>query len=410
MKSKELFTDTDLCVKCGLCVSHCPTYRKTLDENESPRGRISLIQAWAAGDLENTPALNRHIDNCLLCGTCESVCPAKVPYSRIVDRFRSAAGKSEHSIRGRGLSVLSGIVLANRRVSGIALRAARMLPRKVIALLAGQWRATRILQSLLADIDPRGTRAAFHPTRFPKQGLVGLFKGCTGDWFDAESIDATIRVLNRLGYDVSIPPLQNCCGALHLHAGDVARARKLAAGNLRAFGLENFDAIITLASGCGAMLKRYPDYFPDSQHFSSNVVDICAWVQGSADFSNMPLEALRADILIHNPCSLTNVLKSSEAPRKLIEAIPGARVSMFDKSLGCCGAAGNYMLEHPEMAAALRDDFLNSIAAENPDCVLTSNVGCALHIRAGMRQHAIETEVVHPIVLFDRQIRARETG
>ncbi|MCI0653833.1 MAG: 4Fe-4S dicluster domain-containing protein, partial [Methylococcaceae bacterium] len=84
-------------MKCGLCVPHCPTYRKTLDENESPRGRISLIQAWSTGGLEDTPSLRRHLDNCLLCRTCENLCPAQVPYSRLLDNFRSVAGKRRQS-------------------------------------------------------------------------------------------------------------------------------------------------------------------------------------------------------------------------------------------------------------------------------------------------------------------------
>ncbi|MCI0655281.1 MAG: (Fe-S)-binding protein [Methylococcaceae bacterium] len=409
MNASKLFADTDLCVKCGLCVSHCPTYRKTLDENESPRGRISLIQAWSTGDLDDTPALRRHLDNCLLCRTCESVCPARVPYSKLVDNFRSAAGKGKESIAVKGLSALSRMILPNKRLSGIAARVARTVrSSKLVPLLSGQFPAAHRLQSLLEDINPRSTRTAFHPTLFPKQGLAGLFSGCTGDLFDAATIDAAIRVLNQLGYDVLIPSKQNCCGALHLHSGDAVRAAGLAAGNLRAFEQAEFDVIVTLASGCGAMLKEYPAYFPDSENFSPKIIDIGELVYRSECFSRIRLEALAADILIHSPCSLANVLKSAEAPRKLIEAIPNARVSPLDHSLGCCGAAGNYMLEHPQMADALRQDLLDIIAEKKPDYLLTSNVGCALHLRSGLRQQGIATEVLHPIVLFDRQVGTSE--
>ncbi|MGH8557691.1 MAG: (Fe-S)-binding protein [Methylococcales bacterium] len=409
MNASKLFADTDLCVKCGLCVSHCPTYRKTLDENESPRGRISLIQAWSTGDLDDTPALRRHLDNCLLCGTCESVCPALVPYSKLVDNFRSAAGKGKQSIAVRALSALSRLILSNKRLSGIAASFARTVrSSKLVPLLSGQFPAAHRLHSLLDDINRRSARTAFHPTRFPKQGLAGLFSGCTGDWFDTATIDAAIRVLNQLGYDVLIPSRQNCCGALHLHSGDAVRAASLAAGNLRAFEQAGIDIIVTLASGCGAMLKAYPAYFPGSEIFSPKIIDIGELVYRAERFSRIRLEALAADILIHSPCSLVNVLKSAAAPRKLIEAIPDARVSMLDPSLRCCGAAGNYMLEHPQMADALRQDLLDIIAEKKPDYLLTSNVGCALHLRAGLRRQGIDTEVLHPIVLFDRQIRMHE--
>ena len=82
----ELLKKTDLCVKCGLCLPHCPTYNKTQNENNSPRGRIALIQGWSNGQLTN---INSVIDSCLLCRECESVCPALVPYSEIIDEFRA---------------------------------------------------------------------------------------------------------------------------------------------------------------------------------------------------------------------------------------------------------------------------------------------------------------------------------
>jgi len=70
---EALLADADICVKCGLCLPHCPTYKQTQDENESPRGRIALIQAWANGQLDASEKLLGHIDNCLLCRSCERV-------------------------------------------------------------------------------------------------------------------------------------------------------------------------------------------------------------------------------------------------------------------------------------------------------------------------------------------------
>jgi len=85
----DLLKDADICVKCGLCLPTCPTYSKTQNENESPRGRIALIQAWEGGYLSDSKTVREHIDNCLLCRECERICPAVVPYSRLIDNFRS---------------------------------------------------------------------------------------------------------------------------------------------------------------------------------------------------------------------------------------------------------------------------------------------------------------------------------
>jgi glycolate oxidase iron-sulfur subunit len=326
-----------------------------------------------------------------------------------MDEFRSTAGKGIPSVAGRGLSALSGMVLTNKRLSGFAAIAARTVQSTaIVPALLGRIPAARRLQSFLQDIGPRHSRDAFYPTRYPRNGCVGLFTGCTGEMFDAMTIDATIRILDRLGFDVRIDPGQNCCGALALHAGDADRAAELAAQNVRGFDPSDIDAIVTIATGCGAMLKEYPDYFQGSEHFSSKVIDVCKFVFQSDQFTTISFEPLEADILLHTPCSLANVLKTAGAPQQLVEAIPGTRISTLNDSIRCCGAAGNYMLEHPQMADALRQDIIDVIAATKPDYLLTTNVGCALHLRAGLRQQELQTEVIHPIVLLDRQIRRTE--
>ena len=402
------FAETDLCVKCGLCLPHCPTYTKTLDENESPRGRISLIQAWASGALEASPRLQQHLDNCLLCRSCERVCPAQVPYGQLVDRFRIAVGKPKRTLSKRLVAGAARQILAKKTINKVAVTAMnKFRSLNTHSLIAKAEFLKRIglpnLQQVSADSFGPGERHEHYIASPEQVGRVGLFLGCTGELLDAETIDSAIKVLHWLGYSVEIPANQGCCGALDLHAGNKAAAVKLAEQNITAFGAD-LDAIVSIASGCGSVLKEYPLHNPQARDFAQKVQDISEFV-ANLDWptDDMP-DALDAKVSVHAPCSLRNVLRAEAAPVKVIQAIPESTVIPLPDTTHCCGAAGTYMIEHPEMATLLRDDVLDSIAETNPDYLATSNIGCALHIRTGLLQRGLNFEVLHPIVLLARQL------
>src|ERR1043165_4504924 len=82
-------TGAGRCVACGLCLPHCPTFRKTKSELESPRGRLSLMLAMANGELEPSAKLESHLSLCLQCRACEAVCPAGVPFTATMDAART---------------------------------------------------------------------------------------------------------------------------------------------------------------------------------------------------------------------------------------------------------------------------------------------------------------------------------
>jgi len=386
---------------------HCPTYSKTLDENESPRGRISLIQAWTSGTLEASPRLQQHLDNCLLCRSCERVCPAQVPYGQLVDQFRIAVGKPKQALSKRLVAGTARNILAKKKLNNIAVTALNKFRSlntpSIIAKVDILKRIGLNPRQVSADSFGPGERHEHYKASPEQVGRVGLFLGCTGELLDAETIDSAIKILNCLGYYVEIPANQVCCGALDLHAGNKAAAIELAEQNITAFEAD-LDAILSIASGCGSVLKEYPLHHPQARDFAQKVQDINEFVANLTWPPHAMPDALDAKISVHAPCSLRNVLRTEAAPVKLIQAIPGSSVIPLPDTTLCCGAAGTYMIEHPEMAASLRDDVVDSIAATQPDYLATSNIGCALHIRTGLLQRGLNIEVLHPIVLLARQL------
>jgi glycolate oxidase iron-sulfur subunit len=403
LNRRQAFADTDLCVKCGLCLPHCPTYAKTLDENESPRGRLSLIQGWAAGQLDASPKLLRHLDNCLMCRACEAVCPANVPYGSLMDRFRGETGERGKPLPTRIKSAALRAFLQNPRTARLADPARALLRTTGLLRVLGFGDLGAEIPRAPAHAEWRG----FHPAQGDETARVGLFLGCTAELADTETVTAAIRLLNRLGVGVSVPERQGCCGALALHAGDRAAASRMRSRNLDAFDPSQLDAIITLASGCGAMLSDYRlhDPSPEGRNFADKLKDIGQFLSEFPWPENIRFKPLKAKACVHTPCTLKNVLKAERYPLELLRRMPELEVLALAGDTRCCGAAGSYMVEHPEMASSLREDVLEQLRGNEPDYLLTSNVGCALHLRAGLKRRGLSNvHVLHPVVLLEQQL------
>ncbi|MDO9268574.1 MAG: (Fe-S)-binding protein [Methylobacter sp.] len=402
----NLLADADLCVKCGLCLPHCPTYNKTQNENESPRGRIALIQAWAGGHLETSKKLVEHIDNCLLCRSCEQACPAVVPYGRLVNNFRARIeGERSCTLAVSLLKKVSHNKTAGRLAqSGLKLYQTTALQKTARFLRLPQLLRLDKIDRLLPDYHESSPLAAHYPATAEVKGHVGLFIGCMGSLLDHETVNAAIQVLTAAGFNVSIPKQQTCCGALDLHDGDKETFERLAAINCGVFADNSLDAIVTIASGCGSQMREY-----QQAEFAKKVTDISQFlIQSACDLGDR-LTPLDAPVCLHTPCSLKNVMREEQGALKLLQQIPAIKMTPLPAAIQCCGSAGSYMLDHPQMAQALLSDLLGAALEHPPEYLVSSNIGCALHISAGLRERGVALEVLHPITLIARQLKCEES-
>ena len=390
-----LLREADRCVKCGLCLPHCPTYGLTRNEGDSPRGRISLVQARCSGELDDA-ALERHLERCLCCRACEAACPSGVRYGRIIDGARA--------IRPASSGIGQRTLLAGLRHPGLAAlghRLVHLYQRLGLHRLFRKQGSSRFrrLNQLLPRLPAPARWRTLYPVDRPRR-RVGLFTGCIGRVTDRSGLEAAILVLNRLGIEVLVPPDQVCCGALHQHHGDPQGAARLAAINREAFAAEKLDSIVYLASGCGAQLAAYPQL---EVQLAAPVEEICHYLSRRGLIEELAFTPLRRRLALHTPCSLRYPLKGGEAVKRLLQRIPDSKLFTLPEE-GCCGAAGSYLLTQPQLADSLRETVLNGLPQEEGEILLTSNTGCAMHLAAGLRQAGRNVEVLHPIELIARQL------
>jgi glycolate oxidase iron-sulfur subunit len=395
--------DADKCVKCALCLPHCPTYRVSKDEGESPRGRIALMQGMATGALEVTPRLEAHLDQCLACRACEVVCPAEVPYGKLID-----AGRAELRRRGHGEPMRARLFAffmrgtARRHLLQGLLRLSGKTGLHHFLQNSGPASLRRLTKLLPVIPKPKRWEPIYAP-RKERGKEASLFLGCVADISQPQVTASAIALLNAIGVSVQIPKSQGCCGALDQHAGRTEKAKELARKNLAAFTGDT--PILGTASGCTASLVEYEQIAgPEAKGFAARVQDIGAWLAEDRILQKVEFKAWDAKVLVQAPCTQRNVLKTEKSSVTLLKLIPGLAIKPIPASLGCCGAAGSYMLTEAEKADAFADAYAAYIQEQKADALITSNVGCAMHLRAALARRGVRMAVLHPIELLAQQL------
>ncbi len=411
----------DKCIHCGLCLQSCPTYAVFGTEMDAPRGRIALIRAASEGRIHLGGAFDSHIELCLMCRACEPACPSGVQYGAMIETARIAVEK------GRRPGTIE------RFVRWLALRQLMPHPRRLRFVawwlrlyqrlgLQAFVRRLNFLPPALSNIESLlPPLSAVHPdyqnvapALGQPRGKLAFFHGCVQDAFLGEVNAATIRVLQRNGFEVHFPGGQTCCGAAQLHLGEEALFLELARKNIDAFLADEFVAIINNAGGCGSTLKEYahllkndPVYAEKAGQFSNKVKDINEFLVDH--LHTPPKGAIQARVTYSDSCHLRHVQKVINQPRALLRQVPGIELIELKKPDRCCGSAGVYNITQADTAHAILDDKMADIASTGADIIVVTNAGCHLQLINGVRRAGLNTRVLHLVELLDQSYQA-ETG
>lgn len=261
------------------------------------------------------------------------------------------------------------------------------------------------LITYLPQLDKAIKTKTFYPATSAVKGNVALFSGCLSKQLEPKTVNASIKLLNRLGYGVYIPEAQVCCGALHLHEGNETQAVKFADKNIDTFNqLNNITAVVSLVNGCSSQLREYKQ-LGTSEQFDPEVKDIIEFLYEAEWPKDIEFNPLNKKLALQIPCSLQNSLRAEDKLMTLLQRIPDINLppdSIYNK---CCGAAGTYFLRFPEISDQLKVSAVNTLNQSTSDLIISSNLGCALQLKAGLGQRKSNTDVIHPVLLLEQQLK-----
>lgn len=392
----------DKCVHCGFCLATCPTYKVLGEEMDSPRGRIVLMKGVLEGQLTLDSTLP-FVDRCLGCMACVTACPSGVEYSHLLSPFRARAeGQRNRTLMSQATRLLVKETLPYPDRFRAAAQAGKV-GKLARALLPADLRA--MLELLPSDLPPSAPLPAIYPAIGPRRARVALVAGCVQQVLAPEINWATLRVLARNGVETVIPSGQGCCGSLALHSGDWAQARDLARINLGVFP-GDVDAIVTNAAGCGSGMREYgllfagePD-FAAAQALSAQVKDISVFLD---ELGLTPPPGLAEPIRVayHDACHLAHAQGVTMPPRRLLAGIANVTVVEIPEGELCCGSAGTYNLEQPDLARQIGARKAQHILSTAAQAVVTGNIGCITQIRTHLAALGKPLPIWHTIELLD---------
>ena len=377
------------CVHCGFCTATCPTYQLLGDELDGPRGRIYLMKQVLEGQTP-TRKTQQHLDRCLTCRNCESTCPSGVDYGHLVDI-------------GRKLVDAKVPRPASEKIVRWALKEGLPSPLFKPAMKMGQLVRELLPESFKAKV-PVAQEAGRWPTREHAHKVL-MLEGCVQPAMMPNINTATARVLDAAGIQVVIAPQAGCCGAVKFHLNDQDGGKAQMRANIDAWWplVEQVQAIVVNASGCGVMVKDYGHILQDDPQYAEKAARISALTKDLSELLPDLVASLKdkvrvnvAQVAFHPPCTLQHGQKLRGGVEKHLGDLGFAVKVANNEPHLCCGSAGTYSVLNPEIAYQLRDRKLGNLQQMAPEVIVSANIGCITHLQSGTA-----TPVKHWVEVLD---------
>ena len=406
--------DTYLCcIRCGLCLSVCPTYREDLKETSSPRGRVAIARKGLEGQLVLGSNLYEQMYKCFGCMACDDICPVGIHPAELAISLRNMQEQSKPK-KWKGL-LFGGLISHPKRMESATfpLRIYQSLGIRRLVYALGLLKLfpkkIRDLEAMLPRIPQRPLRRVLPEITEPSgvtQCQVGFYLGCAQSLLFSDESAASVRVLARNGCRVITPKNVECCGMPALGYGRLDLVKTQAKHNIAAFEAQNVETVITDCATCGSTLKEYgkllqndPEWAVRAKEFSRKVRDISEFL------AEIPLEKpqgkVEAKVTYHDPCHLVRAQGVSDQPRELLKLIDGLDFEEMPEADWCCGSAGSQLITHYETSLSVLDRKMENLKKTGAKIIASGCPGCQMQLNVGIQRNDLDVRVVHPITSLD---------
>lgn len=376
------------CVHCGFCNATCPTYQLLGDELDGPRGRIYQMKQYFEGEPAN-PEMLKHLDRCLTCRSCETTCPSGVNYSHLLEIGKQAI---EQELPRPAWDRLRrwGIV---RFINSGWLFA--------LAIRVGQSFAPILPAKLKQSVPPRQQPIMRREAKHERKVL--MLAGCVQPALTPNTNSYAANLFDRLGIEVIELPQRLCCGAAATHTSDAEYGLRQVKQLIDAWWPHieaGAEAIVVIATGCGASVKDYGRLLADDSGYADKAArvsdlycDLIEILESEIESAALPQKPATR-VAVHTPCTMQHGLGINGRVERLLAKL-GYVICRVEEAHLCCGSAGTYSMLQPALSTRLRDNKMRALGVDAPEVIATANVGCQLQLAQGNR-----IPVVHWIELL----------
>ena len=391
-EAKEIVSQCD---RCGTCLPVCPLFGVKDIEASSARGKNNITRALALGGLEISPALLKAVNFCLLCRACVDNCPSKVKTDKAMMAVRQYIADRQGA--GAKYNLLGGM-FRNRnlvKLSAGALKVVRTIGLHSLVPFGMAPRENTREQYLKKFAGPAslGSVAPASDKAVTANSKVAYFQGCGMRMMFPEAVKETLAVLGSLG-PVETPD-NVCCGLPHVAHGLREDFLKLAKQNIELF--EQADIVVSDCASCSGTLKHIAEYFEDDPEWQERAAAFSRKVMSFSEYlvkaGYQPRQQAKVKVTFHEPCHLGRGQGVKKQPRELLKAAADY-VEMTGADV-CCGGAGSFLVDYPEVSRAVLDKKRMNIEKTGAPVVVTECPICLVQLNKAAERSGGKFRALH---------------